>query len=170
MAAVAAAGGLAAYPAVQDIRLHWAAVGLGALALALLVGGLAAGQAQPVGWGVAALGAEYAVHFSGNGRALDELTPMYAAGLILTGELAYWSVERRVAAWGEPSVLVRRLIFLAASCAGAAAVAAFVIVLASASRGGGVALQAVGVGAAVGTLAIVAALVRRFAPEVDSQA
>ena len=29
---------------------------------------------------------------------------------------------------------------------------------------------AVGVGAAVGTLALVAALVRRFAPEVDSQA
>jgi hypothetical protein len=163
-------GGLAAYPALEDIRLHWVAVGLGALALTLLAGGLVARWAQPVGWGLAILGAEYAVHFAAKGRALDELTPIYAAGLMLAAELAYWSVERRVAAWSESKVLVRRLVFLAGSCGGAATVAALVIVIASASSGGGVALKAVGVAAAIGALGLVGVLVRRSVPEVDSRA
>jgi hypothetical protein len=105
------------------------------------------------------------VLFAAEGSRLDELTPLYAAGFMLLAELAFWSLERRVAAWSEPALLVRRLVYLSATCAGAAALAALVLVVAAASGGGGVALEALGVAAAIGALGVLAALVRGFSSD-----
>jgi hypothetical protein len=154
---------------VEDVRLHWVAVGLGAAALALLAAGLAARSGEVLGWGLAAIGAEYAVHFSAAGRALDEVTPVYAAAFVLVAELAFCSIEPRVAAWSEPGLIERRLVYLTATSAAAAGVAAAVLVVASASGGGGVALEAIGIAAAIGAFVLLAALVRRSLPEVDSR-
>ena len=137
------------------------AVGLGGLALSLLAIGLGARSGASLGWGLAALGGEYAVLFSAQGRALDELTPLYTGAFILVAELAFWSIERRVPAWSEPGLVERRLAYLAGVSAAAAAVAAVVLVVAASSGGGGVALEAIGVAAAIGALALVAVLVRR---------
>lgn len=161
--------GLAAYPAVQDIHLRWLALGLGGIAVTLLAAGLAARSGPVLGWGLAALGGEYAVLFAAQGRALDELTPVYAGAFVLVAELAFWSIERRVPAWSEPGLVERRLAHLAGASAGAAALAGLVLVVAAASGGGGVALEAIGVAAAIGALALVAVLVRRSATEVDSR-
>jgi len=136
---------------------------MGALGLALLAAGLLARSGPSLGWGLAALGGEYAVWFAAQGSALDELTPAYAAAFILVAELGYWSVERRVDAWSEPELLPRRLANLAGVCGGAAAVAALVLVEAAASGGGGAALEALGVAAVIGALAVLAVLVRRSA-------
>jgi hypothetical protein len=123
-----------------------------------------------VGWALALLGAEYAVHFSAEGKVLDEITPAYAGGFLLVGELAFWSIESRVAAWSEPGLVGRRLMYVIASGAAATCVAAIALVLAAASGGGGLALEAGGVAAAIGALVLLAVLVRRSVPEVDSRA
>ena len=153
---------------MQDIHLRWLALAVGALAMSLLAVGLAARSGPVLGWGLAALGGEYGVLFAAEGRALDELTPVYAGAFVLVAELAFWSIERRVPAWSEPTLVERRLARLAATCIGAAGVAALVIVVSAASGAGGIALEAIGVVAAIGALALVAVLVQRSAAEVDS--
>jgi hypothetical protein len=168
-AALAAAAGLAAYPAVQDIHLRRLALGLAGLAVALLAAGLATRSGPVVGWGLAALGGEYAVLFEAQSRALDELTPLYAGAFLLVAELAFWSIEPRVPAWSEPGLVDRRLAYVAGVSAGAAAVAGLVLVVAAASGGGGAVLEAIGVAASIGALGLVAMLVRRSATEVDSE-
>lgn len=146
------------------MNLQPLALGLGTLAIVLLAAGLAIGSSASLGWGLAALLAEYAVLFTAEGRSLDELTPVYAAGLLLVGELAFWAIEPRASTWVDPGLLERRLGFLASACAGAALVAALVLVVAAVG-GGGVVLDAAGAAAAVGILALTALLVRGIARE-----
>lgn len=153
---------------MQNIDLRWLALAFAGIAVTLLAVGLAARSGPVLGWGLAALGAEYGVLFAAQGRALDELTPVYAGAFVLVAELAFWSIERRVPAWSEPGLAERRLAYVAGASAAAAALAGLVLVAAAASGGGGVALEAIGVAAAIGALVLVAALVRRSAPEVDS--
>jgi hypothetical protein len=158
-----AAGGLAAYPAAQDLRLQYAALVLAVLALALLAFGLVVRWPGALGFGLAALGAEYAVLFSAEGATLDRLAPLYAVGFMFVAETAFWSIERRVPAWSDPTALEWRLARLAAACAGAAGVAALATVSAAAATGGGgVVLESFGVAAAIGSVVILAALMRRL--------
>jgi hypothetical protein len=146
-------------PAIQG-PLRPLLYALGALALALLAGGLTGGWASPVSAGLALLGGEYAVFFAAGPSGVDVWTPLYAAGFLLAAELSFWSLEHRVPAWADPAVLVRRLLVLAACCAGAAALAAATIVAAGASVGGGLGLELAGIAAAVGALAVVAGVAR----------
>jgi len=141
-----------------------------AVALAMLAVALVSRSGPGLGWGLAALGGEYAVWFAEQGSALDELTPTYAAAFILVAELGFWSIEPRVEAWSDPELPFRRLAYLVLVCAGAAAVAALVLVLAAAGGGGGAVLEAVGVAAVIGALALLGVLVHRSASEVDSGA
>jgi len=161
---------LAGYPALHDIHLRLLAFGLGGLALALLAFGLAGRSALSVGWALVALGGEYAVLFASRGRQLDEVTPLFAAGFVLVAELAFWSLERRVAAWTEHWLLVRRLGYLAGTCLLAAFVSGLVLVVAAAWQGGGSPLEALGVVSAIGAFALVAGFVYRSVTEVDSRA
>jgi hypothetical protein len=163
--AVLAAAGLAAYPAAQDLRLQWAALAFALLAVLLLTAGLAVRSPGTLGFALAALGADYAVLFVAEGGVLDRFTPAYAAGFMLVAELAFWSIEGRVPAWSEPAVAEWRLARLAAACVGAAALAALVLVVAAAATGtGGLALEGLGVMAAIGSLALITALVRLRSP------
>jgi hypothetical protein len=152
---------------LQGIHLRLVAIALGLLALVFLAGGLGARSGSALGWALAALGSEYAVLFAAQGR-LDEQTPLYAGAFLFVAELAFWSIERRVPASSEPGLVEWRLCYLAGVSAGAAVVAAVVLVVAASAGGGGVALESIGVAAAIGALALVAALVRRSAAEVDS--
>lgn len=106
---------------------------------------------------------EYAVLFAAEGATLDRLTPVYAVGFVFVAEVAFWSIERRVPAWSEATALEWRLAGLAAVCTGAAVTAAFATVSAAAATGGGgVVLESFGVGAAIGSIVILAALMRRL--------
>jgi len=161
--ALVAATGLAAYPAAQDLELRYLALGLGGAALVLLAFGLLVRWPGALGLGLAALGGEYAVLFAAEGSTLDTLTPVYAAGFILVAELAFWSIERRVAAWSESTALEWRLARLGAACVGAVAVAGLATLSAAAATGGGgVVLESFGVGAAIGSVLILALLMRRL--------
>jgi hypothetical protein len=145
------------------MELHLLALGLGWLALALLAFGLLVRWSGALGCGLAVLGAQYAVLFAAEGPTLDRLTPVYAVGFVFVAEVAFWSIERRVPAWSEATALEWRLARLAAACVGAAAVAAFATLSAAAATGGGgVVLESFGVGAAIGSVLILAVLMRRL--------
>lgn len=150
------------YPAAQHIHLRELALGLAGLGLFLLALGLLARWSGAVGLGLAALGGEYAVLFAAESAHLDRTAPVYAIGFLLVAELAFWSIEPRVPAWADPVVFELRLARLAVTCALAGIVAGLVVVDSTAiSGGGGFGLEALGVGAAVGSLLLLAGLVRR---------
>jgi len=163
---VAAAVGLAAYPAAQDIRLQPLALALAAIGVSVLVLGLLARWPAAIGLALVSLGGTYAVLFAAEGSRLDRLAPAYAAGLLLVAELAFWSIESRVPAWSDPELVIWRLARLALACAGAAVLGAVVVADASAaSGGGGLLLETLGVAAAIGAVVVVVVLLRRDAFE-----
>jgi hypothetical protein len=154
--------GLAAYPAAQNLRFQWAALVFAISAALLFTFGLAIRSPGALGLGLAALGADYAVLFVAEGGALDRFTPVYAAGFMLVAELGFWSIESRIPAWTDPAVAEWRLARLAGTCIGAAALAAFALVAAAAATGtGGLALESLGVVAAIASLILITALVHR---------
>jgi hypothetical protein len=93
---------------------------------------------------------------------VDEWTPFYAAGFLLSAELSFWSTEPRVPAWSDLEVVLRRVGTVLAACLGAAGIAAVVIIAAGASLGDSLVAEAVGLGSAVAALALLGALVRRL--------
>jgi hypothetical protein len=119
----------------------------------------------PLVVGLACLGAEQAVRLATGPSRVDPWTPVYAAGFLLTAELAWWSIEPRVPAWSDWEVPVRRLATIAACCVGGALLAALVVLAAGAPLTGGVGLELVGVAAAVTAIAVVAVVARLPARE-----
>jgi hypothetical protein len=158
--------GLAAYPAAQNLRFQWAALVFAISAALLFTLGLAIRSPGALGLGLAALGADYAVLFVAEGGALDRFTPVYAAGFMLVAELGFWSIESRIPAWSEAAVAEWRLARIAGACIGAAGLSALVLVTASAATGtGGLALESLGVVAALAALVLITALVGRRSVE-----
>jgi hypothetical protein len=138
-------------------------LGLAGLGLALLALGLATRWTSALGAGLLALLGEYAVLFSSEGATLDRYTPAYAVGFLFVAEVAFWSIERRVPAWSDDWLLEWRLGRLAGVCVAAALVAGFVMVnAAAATGGGGIALESAGVVAAIGSIVLLALLMRRM--------
>ena len=159
-----AAAALAAYPASQNLDLQWAALVFAISGVLVFAMGLAARSPGALGLGLALLGADYAVLFVAEGSALDRFTPAYAAGFMLVAELGFWSIEPRIPAWSEAAVAEWRLARIAGACIGAAVLAALALVAASAATGtGGLALESLGVVAAIGSLVLITVLVSRWA-------
>jgi hypothetical protein len=153
------AAGVAAYPpltvsGLEQLIALGAVLGLAALALGL------AGLNSAIPCGLALIGAEYAAWFALRGGGIDTRAPLYAAGLIVVGELAYWVRDRRSAAAPDTELEVRRFVALLITAMGTIAAGTVVLGVSSASIGGGVALEALGVACAVGFLVLVARLVR----------
>jgi hypothetical protein len=154
-----AAGLALARPAGSSV--HWILLlGLGAAGVFCLLVGLAGRWGAALALGIAFLGAEQAVRLATGPSTVDPWAPAYAAGLLLAAELAWWSIEPRVAAWWEIGVVLRRVGTIAGMCAAGALVAALVVLAAGASLAGGVGLELIGVAAAVAALAVVAGLAR----------
>jgi hypothetical protein len=100
------------------------------------------------------------------GSSLDRFTPVYAGGFMLVAELGFWSIESRIPAWSDAAVAEWRLARIAGACIGAAGLAALALVAASAATGtGGIALESLGVVAALGSLVLVTVLVGRRSVE-----
>jgi hypothetical protein len=133
----------------------------GALAFGLLAACLVMGWPLPIGAALLLLAAQYAAALALLDAAADAAAPLYAAGLLLVGELSYWSLELRAPGREESRVLTRRLTLLAALAVVAGSLGVFVLAVTSASVGGGVVWDSVGVAAAVGVLAIIARLARQ---------
>lgn len=152
-------GAVLAYSATADDRLPQvvAAVGAGGLALTALA--LLGRWPSLLPWGIVGVGASYTVFLSLQGSTVDSWAPAVAAAIFAAAELGFWSVERD-RAWSEPAVVTRRVVFIALGSLLTALVGAFLLVAVS-GVSGGIGYLALGVGAAVLTLAIVAALTSR---------
>ena len=155
---MAAAAGVGLYPVVATGGAERLVSIGGAFAVLALIGGVSSGTATLVPWAVAALGGEYAVWLTLRGGGVDTRSPLYAAGLLLVAELAYWALDRRSLAVPDVELEVRRALRLLVALAASIAVGAALLAASAASVGGGVALEAVGVAAAVALLLLVARL------------
>ena len=133
---------------------------IGVAGLLALGAGLAVRWSAAVACGVALLGAEQAVRLATGPKLVDTWTPLYAGGLLLVAELAWWSLEPRVAAAAEPGAALRRLAGIALACAVGGGLAAVVVLAAGVPLHGGFALELVGVVAAIAALALVAGVAR----------
>jgi hypothetical protein len=136
------------------------------LVAALTAGGslvLAAGlwreRSEVVPWVLLALGAAAALSIAEGGDPAR--SPLYAAGLLAVGELAYWSLETRVSKPAVPGIAARRIALLSGLVAGSIAVGAVLVSIARVEPGGGLLLEAVGVAAVVGAISVVFLLSRR---------
>jgi hypothetical protein len=125
-------------------------VGLGgaaALAVAL------AGRWQELlPWAIALLGAQYAASLLLRDGGIDALAPLYAAGLLVTAELAHWAVGRGPS---PRTVVVSRVGALFALALGTAAAGMVLLAASEGSSGGGLGLDLVGLTAATAALGLV---------------
>jgi hypothetical protein len=127
--------------------------------VALAVLGLLRPWAWLLAGAIAAAGAAYAVELSLGPRTIDAWAPLVAAALFVAAELGFWSIEPCTAR-PERAVVVRRLVFLAAS-AFVVALVGSVLLYATTGASGGIGFESLGVTAAVVALAIIAFLARR---------
>jgi hypothetical protein len=134
---------------------------LGAVATGVLAAGLWRRRSIVVPWALLGLGAAAALSFSED--ADPARSPLYAAGLLAVGELSYWSLETRLSRPVSSGLAARRVALLSGLAAGSIAVGAVLVSVARVEPGGGLLLEAAGVGAAVALAAAVLALSRRAA-------
>ncbi len=131
---------------------------MAAAAVVLLALGLAWPLPSLLPWPLVVLAGAYAWKL-GDG-SLDPWAPVYAGGLLTVAELAYWSVELRGRAHEAERLTERRAALIAVLALLAISAGGLVLAATSVDLGSGVAIDLLGVAAAVGALAVVAALAR----------
>lgn len=109
---------------------------------------------------VVLLGGEYAGLFLVRTGTVDVRAPLYGALFLLVAELAFAALELR-AGTPDPGLLARRAAILAALALGGVLLGAVVLAAATLPVRGGLALEAVGVAAAVGLLVLLGRLAAR---------
>jgi hypothetical protein len=111
-------------------------------------------------WGIALGGGEYAAYLLLREGTMDGFAPVYAAGLLLVAELAYWSLDRLVRGLGE-GLLFRRGSLVLAVCIAGGGIGGLILAAAGFSFTGGLGLEIFGVAAAVAALGLLARLARQ---------
>ena len=133
------------------------AIGCGGLSLTALA--LVGRWPSLLPWGFVGVGACYAVFLSLGEGTVDARAPLLAAAFFVAAELSFWSIERRN--WHtERQVVFRRLALLLSAGLATAIVGGLLLLIAS-ERRSGIGPEIAGIAAAVLTLAVIAALVRR---------
>jgi hypothetical protein len=119
------------------------------------VAGIVLGWSHLLPVALVALGGLYGLQLTVDDAGLDVATPLVALGLIVTAELAYWSLEEQVRAEGEAGESIRRVAYVAALALGAFTIASLLLALVDVVRTGGLAIDLLGAAAAVGAVALV---------------
>jgi hypothetical protein len=128
-----------------------------------VLGAVLLSRPEPVPSALVLLGGGYAGSLFLGHPQLDASAPFVAGGLALVAELAYLALEQRPAIAPEPGVLARRFALLAAVGLGSTVAAAAVLGAGALPVGGSLALDVIGVAAAIGAVAICARLARQHA-------
>jgi hypothetical protein len=123
---------------------------LTALAFLALTAAIVLGWSPFVPLSLGLLGAAYATRLALDDPSLDTGAPLFGAGLLLTAELAYWSLEERDGAVAEPGEQLRRLALVVGLALGALAAGAGLLAIAD-----------VAAAAAAAALLVVVLLARR---------
>ena len=125
------------------------------MAALVLLAALVNGWPSLVPFAVVLAGGTYAGQLALDDAPLDAAAPTIAVGLLLSAELAYWSLDERERIPGEPGESLRRAVFVALLGLGAFLVGAALLALADIARAGGIALDLIGAAAAVAALATI---------------
>lgn len=147
--------GLLAYVVTRQPPIGAILGTLGGLGGVLLLFALVWGWDDALPWSIALLATAYGIGIAARGGEVDEAAPLVAAGLLLFGELATWSLDERIGMRAERVVAVSRARALAVLTVAGGGVAAAVVALAAAPVGGGLAWTILGAGAAVAVIALV---------------
>lgn len=107
------------------------------------------------------VGALYATQLGVDDAPLDGSVAVFAAGLVVTAELGYWSLEERSPVRTDRGESLRRLAFVATLGAGSALVAEVLLVLADGVHANGIGSDLAGAAAAALVLVGIALLARR---------
>ncbi|HZO35187.1 MAG TPA: hypothetical protein VFB17_08935 [Gaiellaceae bacterium] len=126
---------------------------------AVLLIGLLLRRPFTIPWSILLVAAAYLVGREGS-AVVDGLAAVVGALLLLSAELASWSIEHDTRIQTEPSLAVRRLAIIGLLIAGALLVDFILLGTAAVSAGAGVLVAAVGVAAAVAAVAVVLRMVR----------
>jgi len=145
-------------------RSGWTiAAGLSLGALAFLVLALALADGRPIVLALALLGAAWLVGIP-DSAAWRTLTPVAGGWLLAVAELAYWSLDFRVAGEDEPTIFVRRGATIAALVGASIALAVVPQLDLSPTPVVGLELTAIGLLGATALVATAAALAWRLRP------
>jgi hypothetical protein len=158
---VAVAAGLAAWLAVEagpDAARPVAAIG--GVGVVALLGTLTIGRHEPLAFALALLGAAYAVILAIDDPPLDTRSAVVGAMLLATGELAYLSLDARSAVSREAGAVAWRVASVAVIALLALGLGAAVLAVADLLRTGGIAIDVLGVAAALGAIGLLAAAAR----------
>jgi hypothetical protein len=101
------------------------------------------------------LGGLYAAQLTVDDAMLDGAAPLFAAGLLATAELGYWSLEEREPLTVDPGETLRRVGFVALLVLGALLVTGLLLAFVDVVRAGGLAIDLVGAAAAALVLTVV---------------
>jgi len=159
LAALALFGAVGAYSALAGDRLVAVVAALGGIGVLVTALALVGRWVAFLPWGFVGVGAAYALFLSLRHDTLDARAPIVAAAFFVAAELSFWSIERRN--WrSERQVVVRRLALLVSAGLATAIVGGLLLLVAS-ERRSGIGQETAGIAAAVLTLVVLAALVRR---------
>jgi glutamine cyclotransferase len=147
------------FASFEAARLSLLVAAAGSLAVVLLLTALSKARPESTVTALAGLGACWVASAWTQGAQAPGGTIFVAAGLLVTAELAFASLEQASVA-DEPELLSRRLAGIAGRGLGALVLAAILLAALGLNAGGGLALEAVGVAAAVGLLLLVFSLAR----------
>jgi hypothetical protein len=152
VALAAALGATTAFDTEQN-----AAVLAGAAAATFLLAlALATARSAPIPFALLLLGAIYTI--PAGERAIA--APIYGSALLLTAELAYWSLDERVRQRVQAGVFTPRLLAILAISAAAIPPSALALLAAEAEVARSPAITAAGAAAVVACVALLAALAR----------
>ena len=164
-AAVGCTGALAALPlarASESVRDPGIRVTV--LVLVALVAALVRGWPSLVLVVLLVVGGIYAAQLAVDDAPLDLAAPAFAAGMLVTAELAYWSLEERERVKGEAGDGLRRLALVAGLAIVVLILAAVLLALADAVHARGLSVDVAGAVAAALALLAVVLLARRRDP------
>jgi hypothetical protein len=142
-----------------DAEQSAAVVAGAAAATFLLALAVAAGRSAPIPFAVLLLGATYAIPEGDPAVA----APICGSALLVTAELAYWSLDQRVPQQVHPGAVTARLLAILALAAAAIPASALVLIAAEADVARSPAITAAGAAAIVACVGLLAALARASA-------
>jgi hypothetical protein len=144
---------VAAVPVVRASgTLQSAGVRVATVAVVALIAALVLGWSFLVPGAIALAGGLYAAQLAIDDTALDVSAPVIAAGLVLTAELAHWSLEERDRVPGDPGDGLRHGAFVALLVIAALLAGAALLALVDAVRAESLTLDLLGAAAAAATL------------------
>ena len=129
---------------------------LGSAGICCLCLGLLALWVRGLAWGIALLAAGFLLRVQLEPSTASAWTPLVAGGLLLVAELGYWSFEAN-----GSGVTARRLLEVLLLVVGASALCELVLDVGDILPVSGTWVLVVGVGAAIGLLALMRRLARR---------